>query len=375
MMKKTWKTFQFTLAFYRNFHHHPFSTFNLLFFIHIVLCLWRSYLMWVMCSNLPSHIKCMTHESTRLAMSMKRSHSSWHILLFCRPWLVGCVDTNPLTELKMKIIKANYPFLITYCNTKGWLQCGDKTEELHLNSRYDHTWRGFEWIFHTEAHTDSLKNVTVLWPAVLHPASCLWLWWLWCHWWRGRSQSGCFQLPRWTAGWWRRTACHRPAERSRPLWCAGVPLRPCWGCGGHCNKGQRAVPGTWLHLARLHQHALSSGCWRWSTGDLHKHMRTKHTKLHQEEKWTSTHKHSHTHTHTHAYHWSHTCIHTHTRVFECYTIHHLQGMVRGWDRLSMAEQNRSRGEPWSRLREIRVRTDNRKEEGEETEKSRRRMKR
>lgn len=66
-----------------------------------------------------------------------------------------------------------------------------------------------------------------------------------------------------------------------------------------------------------------------------------HANTHQTRRGTPGRKadrHTQIQSHTHTYQWSHTCIHTHTRVFECYTIHHPQAMVRGWDRLSMAEQ-------------------------------------
>lgn len=77
---------------------------------------------------------------------------------------------------------------------------------------------------------------------------------------------------------------------------------------------------------------------------------TTHAEAHQEEKVD---RHRQIQSHTHTYRWSHTCIHTHTRLFECYTIHHPQATVRGWDRLSMTEQIEAvenRGEGWGRDR-------------------------
>lgn len=46
------------------------------------------------------------------------------------------------------------------------------------------------------------------------------------------------------------------------------------------------------------------------------HAHTKETQPQQEKRWTDT------HTHTHTYQRSHMCVHLHTNVFECYTIHH-----------------------------------------------------
>lgn len=146
--------------------------------------------------------------------------------------------------------------------------------------------------------TQMAREKLLIWPAVWHLGSCWWLWWLWCHLWKGPNQSGCLQLQHWTAGWWRRMACRPPVVRCPLLWCVGDPRQPYSGCAGRCSRGRTTGPGTCLHLAHPRQHALLSGCWRWSAVDLHTNTHAKDTQARREERWTDTPKYRHTHTHT-----------------------------------------------------------------------------
>lgn len=219
-------------------------------------------------------------------------------------------------------------------------------------------------VFPTQA--EQLKNAILLWPAVWRPASCWWPWWLWCHLWRGQSLSGCLQLQHWTVGWWRKMACRRPTAHCLPLWCVGAPQRPYWGCGGRCSRGQTAGPGTCLHLAHLRQHAPSSGCWRWSVGDLHPHKQTHACQRHTGTPGRKADRHTQIQPHTHTYQWSHTCIHTHKSVW---VLHNPSPPSHGerMGQIKHGRANRSHGKLWRGLRlgEIRVRTENREGKVEE----------